>query len=145
MGMVVQTESQYQSNVEAERMRAALQAAAEVNNENQPDLAVDAALQAWARNEERGIDAPPSVAVQDILIADDVQPGALDFMLMTYFKSALMQVDGDYFRFDGCYVIRCFGNAAYLAYALEQQGYARVARICEGTIDDEREALGMPT
>jgi hypothetical protein len=68
--------------------------------------------------------------ITDILV-ETGDPEALDRRVQG-FKSAVIQTldsPGErYLQHEGCYVIRCFGDPAFLEYMIGKQGYGKVVR-----------------
>lgn len=63
------------------------------------------------------------------LVVQTQNPKALDEILK-HFNSTLEQnADGSYVLEDGAYIARCFGDAGFVQFALENQGYAKVIAV----------------
>jgi hypothetical protein len=64
------------------------------------------------------------------LIVKTGNPAALDRILQT-FGAVVVQSDIDkpiYMQKDGGYVVRCFGNAGFIKFAIKNQGYGEVLK-----------------
>lgn len=64
------------------------------------------------------------------IIVKTGNPAALDRILQT-FGAVVVQSDIDkptYMQKDGGYVVRCFGNADFIKFAIKNQGYGQVIK-----------------
>lgn len=60
------------------------------------------------------------------LLVDTANPEALDRIVQQF--GAAVVGGPNYIRHEGHYVVRVFGNAGFVKFMLEQQGYAKVIR-----------------
>ena len=70
--------------------------------------------------------------VRDILVETN-NPDYLDRSI-NYFGAAVVGggMPGGYVKVNGAYVVRCFGNAGFIKFAIENQGYGTVVREFDG-------------
>ena len=80
----------------------------------------------------------------DILVrAEGRNPKALDITLRNLPGAGACLIGGPdetYFTVlengVNCFVVRCLGNAGFAKFAMENQGYAEVIRICDGLYNE---------
>ena len=75
--------------------------------------------------------------VQDILV-ETSNPELLDKTLNAL-GAALVGggMPGGFIQIDGVYLVRCFGDAGFIEFAIENQGYGKVIKAYPGTYDQE--------
>lgn len=65
---------------------------------------------------------------KDILVRV-ANPEALDRTVQSFGAAVVGGgMPGGYVKVDGCYVVRCFGNADFIKFAITHQGYGQVVR-----------------
>jgi len=55
-------------------------------------------------------------------------PQALDETLQKLGAAALVQSNSEYYKKDGYYVMRVFGDPGFVKFAVTQQGYAKIVQ-----------------
>ena len=63
--------------------------------------------------------------VQELIVSVQ-NPEILDQTVQQFGSVVVQDARSDYSKKDGNYVVRCFGNADFVKFAIENQGYGKV-------------------
>lgn len=78
---------------------------------------------------------------RDLLVETD-NPAILD-RTVNSFGAAVVGggMPGGYRKVGGAYIVRCFSNADFIRFAIENQGYGKVIKTCSGLYDEKEKLL----
>jgi hypothetical protein len=71
--------------------------------------------------------SPETPEAVDLLVRTN-NPAALDRTVQALGPAAVVGGPDDFVLLEGCYVVRCFGRAGFIEYAINKQGYGEVVR-----------------